>query len=60
MSGTISLSADESTGTLNRCQQCGKWYHEGCHMPPLGRAAFEGDWFCQSCVVKHGMPARHA
>ena len=45
--------------TMVPCAFCARWYHEDCHVPPLGREAFEGDWFCADCVEEHGLPERH-
>lgn len=52
--------SSHSPPTLNRCVLCYNWYHVDCHTPPLGRAAFEDDWYCSACVELYGAPARHA
>ena len=55
----VKCRSDHNPPTMNPCAKCGDWYHEDCHTPPLGRAAFEGDWYCGACVERYGKPARH-
>ncbi|XP_051789824.1 transcription intermediary factor 1-beta-like isoform X1 [Erpetoichthys calabaricus] len=47
--GSMRCASCRTRGQLSLCCECGKGFHQECHIPPLLRLLSSADWKCMLC-----------